>query len=171
MKYILLFRGINVGGNNRLPMKELIPLLKKSGYQTASSYIQSGNIVLESNEVPTQTVKDIIAKNFGFSPEIFSLPEPEFTTATSNNPYQVFEGKFVHFYFCKNDINLVLEKLDKYKSNSEQYTVKDNVFYLHAPEGIGHSKLVANLEACLGQSTTGRNLNTINKIDTMLKNT
>ena len=35
------------------------------------------------------------------------------------------------------------------------------MFYLHAPDGIGRSKLVANIEACLGQSATGRNLNKI----------
>jgi len=87
-----------------------------------------------------------------------------------NNPYKNFEGKFVHFYFCEKEITLDQDKLDKYIVVSEEYQVKDNVFYLHAPEGIGRSKLVANIESCLGQSSTGRNLNTINKINTMLKN-
>ncbi|MBA6358069.1 MULTISPECIES: DUF1697 domain-containing protein [unclassified Colwellia] len=169
-KFIVLFRGINVGGNNILPMKELVPLLEQSGYESVSSYIQSGNIVLESPKNPTEQVQSIISKNFGFAPAVFSLEESVFSASALNNPYKEFEGKFVHFYFCKNNINLVQDKLNKYISSSEEYTVKGNVLYLYAPQGIGRSKLVANVESCLGQSATGRNLNTINKISTMLKN-
>ncbi len=169
-KFILLFRGINVGGNNLLPMKELVPLLKQSGYESVSSYIQSGNVVLKSPNNPVNQVQNIVSKNFGFSPELFALDEPAFSISALNNPYKEFEGKFVHFYFCDNDINLNLDKLNRYITSSEEYTVKGNVFYLHAPEGIGRSKLVANIESCLSQSATGRNLNTINKISCMLKN-
>jgi uncharacterized protein (DUF1697 family) len=169
-KFIVLFRGINVGGNNILPMKELVPLLEQSGYESVSSYIQSGNIVLKSPKNPTEQVQSIISKNFGFAPAVFSLEESVFSTSALNNPYKEFEGKFVHFYFCKNNLNLVQDKLNKYISSSEEYTVKGNVLYLYAPQGIGRSKLVTNVESCLGQSATGRNLNTINKISTMLKN-
>lgn len=52
---------------------------------------------------------------------------------------------------------------------SEQYQLKDKVFYLHAPDGIGRSRLVANIESCLGVPETGRSLNTINKLAVMLQ--
>jgi len=169
-KFIVLFRGINVGGNNLLPMKELVPLLKQSEYKSVSSYIQSGNIVLKSPKNPAEQVQSIVSKNFGFSPVVFTLDEPAFSISVLNNPYKEFEGKFVHFYFCKNNINLVHDKLSKYIADSEEYRVIGNVFYLYATEGIGRSKLVKNIESCLGQSATGRNLNTINKISSMLKN-
>lgn len=167
--HIVLFRGINVGGKNLLPMKDLVPLLEQNNYKNVLSYIQSGNVVLNSANNPAEQIQNIVLNNFGFTPDIFTIDECLFTTLALNNPYTEFEGKFVHFYFCKNDINLVDEKLNKYISSSETFTVKGNVFYLHAPEGIGRSKLVANIEACLGQSTTGRNLNTINKISAMLE--
>ncbi len=170
-KFVVLFRGINVGGNNLLPMKELVPLLKQSKFESVSSYIQSGNIVLKSPENPTDQLKSIVSKNFGFSPDVFTLDESTFSTAALNNPYKEYEGKLVHLYFCMSDINLVQDKLNKYVAESEEYTVKNNVFYLHAPKGIGRSKLVANIESSLGQSATGRNLNTVNKISAMLSNT
>ena len=169
-KFIIFFRGINVGGNNLLPMKELVPLLKQNGYESVSSYIQSGNIVLKSPNNPVEQVQSLVSENFGFSPVLLTLGEPAFSTSVLNNPYKEFEGKFVHFYFCENDITLDMDTLNKYITSSEEYTVKGNVFYLHAPEGIGRSKLVANIESCLGQSATGRNLNTVNKISSMLKN-
>ena len=169
-RFILLLRGVNVGGKNLLPMKEFVSLLQQSGYESVSSYIQSGNIVLKSLQNPLEQVQNIVSENFGFSPKAFILDESAFSISALNNPYKELEGKLVHFYFCKNDINLVHDKLSKYIAGSEEYTVKGNVFYLHAPEGIGRSKLVANIESCLGQSATGRNLNTINKISSMLKN-
>ena len=167
--YIILFRAVNVGGKNLLPMKALVPLLEQNNYQNVSSYIQSGNVVLKSIVNPTEDIKTIVCKHFDFTPDVFVIDESSFSTRVFNNPYKAFEGKFVHFYCCKNDINVVDEKLNKYVSSSEQFTVKDNVFYLYAPDGIGRSKLVANIESCLGQSATGRNLNTINKLSAMLK--
>ncbi len=168
-KFIVLFRGINVGGNNLLPMKQFVPLLEKNNFESVSSYIQSGNIILKSPENPAVQIQSIVSKNFGFSPELFTLDEPAFLTAVLNNPYKDIEGKFVHFYFCKSTIDLVHDKLNRYIEDTEEYTVKENVFYLHAPKGIGRSKLVKNIESCLGQSTTGRNLNTINKVNSILK--
>jgi len=168
-KFILLFRGINVSGKNLLPMKELIPLLKANNFHDVSTYIQTGNVVLASTTPPAKVVEKIVLANFAFSPELFVLDKKTFNTSLANNPYTEFEGKFVHFYFCHNNIELNQEKLNKYLGESEAFYVEDNVFYLHAPDGIGRSKLIANIESCLGQPATGRNLNTINKINLMLK--
>jgi len=170
-EYILLFRGINVGGKNLLPMKELVPLLKKNNFQNVCSYIQTGNVALTSASNPAQAVKNLVSAHFNFSPELFVMDEKKFSTSLAENPYTQFEGKFVHFYFCHNSIALNQEKLNKYLGESENFQVADNVFYLHAPDGIGRSKLVTNIEAVLGQPATGRNLNTVNKISLMLKKT
>jgi len=51
--YIALFRGINVGGKNVLPMKALKALLENLDLQNVKSYIQSGNVVFQSNEKST----------------------------------------------------------------------------------------------------------------------
>lgn len=168
-KYILLFRGINVGGKNLLPMKELVLLLEKNNFQNVCSYIQTGNVVLTSASNPAQAVKKLLSAHFNFSPELFVMDEKSFALSLAKNSYTEFEGKFVHFYFCHNNIELNQEKLNKYLGISEAFQVEGNVFYLHAPDGIGRSKLIANIEACLGQPATGRNLNTVNKISLMLK--
>ena len=46
--YIALFRGINVGGNNKLPMRELKDVLAGLGLHDVKTYIQSGNVVFQS---------------------------------------------------------------------------------------------------------------------------
>lgn len=167
--FIVLLRGINVGGHNKLPMKDLVPLLKSYHYQDISTYIQTGNILLSAKYNPEQDIKKLITLNFGFTPSVFVISVSDFSTAVANNPYQNFDGKLVHFYFCQAPIQLNLEKTQKWQSSTESYHIADNVFYLHAPDGIGRSKLVANIESCLGQAGTGRNLNTINKITMMLE--
>lgn len=168
--YIVLLRGINVGGKNKIPMKELKVLLEHNGFENVKTYIQSGNVVFESISKPKTDIGKIIEKKFGFNPKFLLLSEKEFLSAATNNPYQDYEGKFVHFYFCEETPFLNTEKIEKMASNTENYQLIDNVFYLHAPEGIARSKLVVNIESCLGVSATGRNLNTVNKILALAKN-
>lgn len=168
--YIILLRGVNVGGKNLLSMKELKVLLEGSGFKNVKTYIQSGNIVLMAAINPEGDIATLIKNKFGFTPGIMVLSEDEFNLATSNNPYQKYEGKFVHYYFCKESPKVDAAKLEELTSESESHKLVGNVFYLHAPNGIGRSKLVANIESCLGVSATGRNLNTINKLKLMVKN-
>ena len=47
-RWIAFLRGVNVGGHNKLPMKELRGILEESGYEDVETYIQSGNVVFES---------------------------------------------------------------------------------------------------------------------------
>ncbi len=169
--YIVLLRGVNVGGKNLLPMKELKILLESAGFENVKTTIQSGNIVLNSVKPPEDDIKVLIKNKFGFSPEVMVISEGEFNLSISNNPYQEYESKFVHYYFCKGDPKVDVVKLGRVTSESESHVFIGNVFYLYAPNGIGRSKLVANIESCLGVSATGRNLNTINKLKAMLKNT
>jgi len=60
--YIVLLRGINVGGNNILPMKELVKILEGIGCTNIRTYIQSGNVVVESNKKKDQLSRDIKSK-------------------------------------------------------------------------------------------------------------
>lgn len=174
--YIILLRGVNVGGKNMLPMKELKLHLDDTGFKRVSTYIQSGNVVLQSDKDPESieslesTIEALIQSKFGFKSEVLVLTEKEFNFAVLNNPYPTYEGKFVHFYFCKAPPKINAPRLAEQASETERYELVDNIFYLHAPDGIGRSKLVAGIESCLGVSATGRNLNTINKLIQMVKN-
>ena len=167
-KYIVLLRGVNVGGKNLLKMKELKQLLENNNLENVKTYIQSGNIVLSSHKNPATQVAGLIQTKIGFTPQIMVLTETEFNTSVKQNPYTNYEGKFVHFYFCESLPVLDSIKLEKYTSDTERYTVVDKVFYLHAPDGVARSKLVANIESCLGVSATGRNLNTVKKLAEMI---
>lgn len=167
--YIALFRAINVGGNNILPMKDLISLLERNGYQNVKTYIQTGNVVFQSKKKPEADVSALIEKQFGFKPALFILSAAEFLGIAKGNPYKTKEGKFAHVYFCNSAPKADLKRIKELTMDSEHFTIKGKAFYLHAPDGIARSKLVAKIDACLGVPATGRNLNTVNKLLAMIE--
>lgn len=167
--YILLFRGINVGGRNLLPMKELKTFLEAEGYSDISTYIQSGNVVLNAGAKPHQGLSLKLDSQFGFKPKILVLDKTELLDAVDSNPYSSSPGNTIHFYFCMQKPELDQNKIESFLANDESYTLNGSVFYLNAPSGIGRSKLVANIEACLATPATGRNLNTVQKLKKMVE--
>lgn len=167
--YVALFRGINVGGNNILPMKELTALLERHSCQNVKTYIQSGNVIFESGN-PPENIGGLIQEQYGFEPQILFLEKNEFLHLVSGNPYTATKGNQIHFFFCQDIPNANMEKLEIFKSETEKYLIKGKVLYLFAPDGIGRSKLAANMERHLGVPATGRNLNTVNKLIEMLEN-
>ena len=105
--YIALFRGINVGGNNILPMKELKTLLEKLGAGKVATYIQSGNVVLTHKENNLKTLSEkitaAIKKNFGFEPKVLLLKQREIERTISSNPFPEGEKepKTLHAFFLE----------------------------------------------------------------------
>lgn len=169
--YIAFLRGINVGGHNSLPMKELIAILEDAGASKIKTYIQSGNAVFESAEKNiSQLSKKLTAeinKRHGFEPYIHILDVAAIKRAISQNPFPeaVTEPSNLHFGFlASRPHSPSLEKLSSLKKESERFHLSDNVFYLHAPEGIGRSKLAASAEKLLGVPMTVRNWRTVCKV-------
>ena len=69
MEYIALLRGINVGGNHKVEMKRLKILLEAMGYKNISTYLNSGNVLFESEDHQEQIQVDVpnaLLKEFGF---------------------------------------------------------------------------------------------------------
>lgn len=62
MKYIALLRGINVGGNSIIHMIELKQSVEDCGFTQVATYIQSGNVVFETNEKDTGSITNILEK-------------------------------------------------------------------------------------------------------------
>lgn len=169
--WIALFRGINVGGKNVLPMKELVRELESLKLKNIRTYIQSGNAVFEGPRTGVATLGERIGKRIekkrGFKPHVLILSARKLEDAIASNPFPEAEAepKSLHLYF----LDAVpkspdLDKLNRLKKSSEQFELVDDVLYLHAPDGIGRSKLAAAVEKCLGVAATARNWRTIDRI-------
>ncbi|MDL2341789.1 MAG: DUF1697 domain-containing protein [Patescibacteria group bacterium] len=77
MTYIALLRGINVGGNNKVPMTDLKAALVAVGCSSVVSYINSGNLVFTDNRSVAELQNIIEAKilaTFGFAVKLLIIP-------------------------------------------------------------------------------------------------
>lgn len=67
MRYAVLLRGVNVGGNHRVPKEDFKQVLERLGYRDVMIYINSGNAVFTSDIAPsTRPVQAALEKHFGF---------------------------------------------------------------------------------------------------------
>ena len=172
--YIALFRGINVGGKSSLPMKELVVILENMGVQRIKTYIQSGNAIFQSDEKSfSQLSKQLAAeikKRHGFEPHVLILVPDAIEKAMADNPFPEAEAdpSSLHLGFLASvPKSPDLQKLDSLRKESERFYLGERVFYLHAPEGVGRSKLAASAEKLLGVPMTDRNWRTVCKIKEM----
>ncbi|GGX57901.1 hypothetical protein GCM10011309_03750 [Litorimonas cladophorae] len=169
--WIILLRGINVGGNRVLKMADLRGLLGGLGCQNVKTYIQSGNCVLDSEIADAGELKAMIATaiklQFDYDVPTFAMTSADMETAIAANPYDVDDAaaKNVHLFFLSAPaVDADVQRIEDLCHESEAYTLSDSVFYLHAPNGIWKSKLAAGVEKTLGVHTTARNLRSANKI-------
>jgi uncharacterized protein (DUF1697 family) len=173
--YIALLRGINVGGKAKLPMKELSALLGELGCASVRTYIQSGNVVFQRAEADRSRLSRQIAaeigRRHGFTPEILLLGPDELERAMTSNPFPEAESEptSLHLGFLVSaPSDPDLDTLEALKSESERFRLIDAVFYLHAPAGIGRSRLAARAERLLGVPMTDRNWRTVAKLREMV---
>src|SRR5262245_31665218 len=93
--YVALFRGINVGGKNALPMKELVAILEDLGARKVKTYIQSGNAVFvgkdKDNPELSNQIRNEIKKRRGFEPYVLLLELDDFARAIQQNPFREAE--------------------------------------------------------------------------------
>jgi len=171
--YIVLLRGINVGGSNKLPMHELVTALEAGGFEEVRTYIQSGNAVVRTaHEIPDDAAEQIsrsIEKSRGFAPHVLVLSARDLERAISGNPYPTEAGKALHFYFLDGVLaaKAAVDRLEELKAASESFTLHGRVLYLHASDGIARSKLAASVERLLGVPATARNWNTVARLAEM----
>ena len=162
--WIVLLRGVNVGGRHKLPMAELRELLAEVGFENVRTYIQSGNIVLDSpdgdRDSVAREVRGAIDGRFGFAPQTFVLGVDAFDAAIAANPFSQGseDPKAVHFFFlAEPDPTVDLNGLRELATRGEEFVLTEGVFYLHTPNGFGRSKLVERLHRFIGTETTARN--------------
>lgn len=169
--YIALLRGINVGGNHSLPMKSLKSLLEDLGARDARTYIQSGNAAFEASASDAKSLAERLSSAIetahGFRPRVWLLERSELARAAEENPFPeaVAEPKSLHLGFLLSEPKKPdIAGIEALQAQSERCRLIGKTFFLHAPDGIGRSKLAEKMERLLGEPMTARNWRTVEKI-------
>jgi uncharacterized protein (DUF1697 family) len=166
--HLALLRGINVGGKHMLPMKTLTRLIESLGGIDVATYIQSGNVVFrhprKSASRLAVEIEAAIQHDRGFRPEVLMLTPSALDATIRGNPFPdaVSEPNTLHVTFLSSTPEQPdLAALEALRSVRERFLLDGSVFYLHAPDGIGRSKLATRVEKALGVSGTTRNWRTV----------
>jgi uncharacterized protein (DUF1697 family) len=177
-RFVSLFRGINVGGNNSVRMDALKELHASLGLQEVATYIQSGNVVFTSDEADVtqiqQDIEDGFAQKFGFQAKVMVRTAGEFNVIIENNPFQnelLKESKWVvAMFLASHPISTAREDIQKTYSGPEELHIIGQEVYIYYPEGIGRSKLTNTfLEKKLKTAGTARNWNTVLRLQKMMQ--
>jgi uncharacterized protein (DUF1697 family) len=168
---ILFFRAINVGGHNKLPMNELVAMFENLGVHGAVTYKQSGNVAVRCTRQQAanlgRRIGAAVQESRGFEPWVLTIRIQELEHAIAANPFrdETKDPKSLHLWFlAKEPAKPDLEALERLKAASERFKLDRKVFYLHAPDGTGQSRLAERVEDCLGVEATARNWRTATRV-------
>ena len=172
--FIVLLRGINVSGQKKIKMIELREALERRGFNNVSTYIQSGNLILQhskdKDEVRT-AVRSCLLTDFGYEVPVIAYTPNEWETIYSKNPFNQSEedqkGHYIVFLFENPDVEGV-KALSQESFPNEEFHISTNCVYLNCHQGYGKAKCSNNFfENRLKVKATSRNLRTVRTLSKM----
>jgi uncharacterized protein (DUF1697 family) len=175
--YVALLRGINVGGKNMLPMKDLAAIVSEAGCAHVSTYIQSGNVLFhapaaQAKQIP-KLVQDEIASRFGLRVPVIVRSAQQLAETIKANPFLKAgaDEKSLHIYFLADlPLAAAVGSLDAARSAPDEFRVVGQEVYLRLPNGMARTKLTnAYFDSKLKTVSTARNWATILKLLAMMQ--
>jgi uncharacterized protein (DUF1697 family) len=172
-RYIALLRGINVGGNKKVPMAQLRQLLNGLGHEEVATLLQSGNAVFTSQKKnPAQLAKQIesaIAAKFGFEVSVVMRTRDELAAAIERNPLPgaaEAPSRFLVTFLSDVPDQKRFQEIDPSAYLPDEFRIVGREIYARFPNGIRESKLATLLLGGqrLGVTPTARNWNTVTKL-------
>jgi uncharacterized protein (DUF1697 family) len=171
-RHVALLRGINVGGRNRLPMKDLAMVFTDAGCGDVETYIASGNVLFTApDELYTRiatVISEAIERSRQLCVAVVTRTGGELAAAAERNPWDNSDTdpKALHVAFLADSPSPEsVATLEPNRSPSDDFAVSGREIYLRCPNGMGRSRLTNNyFEARLGTACTVRNWRTVRKL-------
>ena len=183
MKYVALLRGINVGGNSKVPMPELTGVFVSLGFSNVKTCINSGNVAFDTDAMqkPARSkgsanhesklmdrIEQAIERRFELPIQVMVREQREIESILISNP---FDGQFeshkeMHVLFMKEEMpedkeDLLLEK----QTDDERFAVRGREIYCHLRLSVADSLLGKGfIERKLKVAVTARNWRTVQKL-------
>jgi uncharacterized protein (DUF1697 family) len=172
-KYILLLRGINVGGNNKISMKELKQAMEQRGYQDVVTYINSGNIIF-SSENPNQlllkqNLESLLLEVFKLDLTVTVIAFEELSEAVQNAPdWWDADKESKHnalFVIPPTTVEEVFQEVGEHKPEYEMVSSYGRVIFWSAPlKTFSRTRWAKVVGSSIYNKITIRNSNTVRKL-------
>jgi uncharacterized protein (DUF1697 family) len=176
--YISLLRGINVGGQNRLPMDGLREMLAEMGFIDIRTYVQSGNVVFRADDADPEELSRRIEKRiqqaYAYSVAVFTRQPQDLQRILANNPFLIGRQEdparlHVTFLYREPDAD-AWSKTIAPPGIMDEFARGVQEVYIFCPNGYGKTKLSNDFfERKLGVQATTRNWNTVNTLYQMVE--
>lgn len=165
---VALLRGVNVGGK-KLPMADLRRVVEGCGYESVSTYIQSGNVVFVAATTPATaatTIEDAITAGTDISSRVTVRTAAQMQAVVADNPFldRTDDPTKLHVVFAMDGPAALPDWCDPTDYEPEELAVLRNEAYLYLPDGMGRSKLAVDLTKRGGKHApvgTARNWRTV----------
>ncbi len=177
---VVLPKGINVGGHNRVPMAELRPKLAEAGYTDPVTILQSGNIIVTADQPddapgPTSvaaavaaSVQQLLADEFDVHVPCVARTAAEIEAILERNPLRHLAddgSRYLVNFLSDEPSPVAVRELTEADHTPEVLHVEGSEAYVWAPDGIKALRLTyAYLERHFGVTATARNWNTLERI-------
>lgn len=175
--YVAVLRGINVGGNNRLPMKQLLQIAEQRlGLEDCRTYVQSGNLVFRAGRAQRdgleRRLESEIEAACGFRCAVLVRSAAEWDAIVADCPYAMEAAaapKSVHvFVLDESPSPDAVADLASRQFGEDRWHLGPHGLYLQTPNGSGRSKLAGSVERILKVSMTARNWTSALALQAML---
>lgn len=150
-RFVVLLRGVNVGGHNRLPMADLRRVLEAVGGADVVTHLQSGNAVLTadgSEEEWERRVGDGLRSGLSLDVRVVVRTVEEVAEAVDADPWPDVDRAHRHLGFLTQPVApATWAAFDRSAYIPEEAVPVDRVLHLLTPGGLGRSKLSAAITA------------------------
>jgi len=176
-RYVALLRGINVGGNKKVPMAELRGMATGLGLTDVRTLLQSGNLIFSSRSTAPATLERTLeaatAKTIGVECSYLIREAKDWRAIIEANPFRAMaksDPSHLVVQFCRETPDpSALQALRAEARGDEDFSAVGREIFMAFPQGQGESKLaLAMTRKRLGTICSGRNWNTVLKIAELL---
>jgi len=179
MKYTSILRGINVSGQKKIKMADLKSLYEKLGFENIITYIQSGNVIFDSDITSDQDliaqIEKAIEKQYGFFVPVDLRIKSDLEQIITQCPFDEAQDenyltKVLVIFLDKEPEQKRVDDLVSYVKSPEKLVVIGKQVYLLCPNGYGRSKLTNTfIEKKLNRCATTRNWKSVNKLNELME--
>jgi uncharacterized protein (DUF1697 family) len=175
--YLALLRGINVGGKNKLPMKDLAEIFVGVGCADVRTFIQSGNVVFKAAASLSAKVPGLVAaqinSRFGYKTPVVLRTVDQLADVLSANPFLTRasgEGTLHVMFLADEPSSASVAALDPKRSPGDSYIVRGREVYMHLTNSAADCRLTnAYFDSKLATVSTARNWRTVTKLLEMMR--
>ncbi len=175
--YVALLRGINVGGKTKVEMSKLKACFEQQGFSNVQTYINSGNVIFDSNKSQAAVIKiieDILKTSFGFDIKVVVRNFDQIQNLNAKIPKE-----WVNDIAMRTDVIFLRPEIDS-KDILNKINIKpdiENIIYIPGAvvwnidrKNVTRGSIVKLINTDLYRDMTIRNVNTVRKLAKLMNN-